>query len=111
MDNKEIKDDLQEIWEFLSTKGLSLRDKMKVRNVFQKQGIELYHNRIRQAKGGKYFESEKIKGFLFSTEDEAKFIEALQEFSPETNTEILFQVLGIVSKLLNKETEWIFNRK
>lgn len=105
------KEQLQEVWNFLSKKGLSLSDKLKIRGVFEKEGVRKFHNRIRQARGSKYFESEKIKGFLFSTEDEAKFIEALQEFSPETNTEILLQVFGIVSKLLNKNTEWEFNRK
>ena len=54
------------------------------------------------------YSSKKKKGYGFSKEEEVKFFNALLDFSPNSDTEKIIQVMSIVMKLLDVESEWSF---
>lgn len=57
------------------------------------------------------FWNKKVKHYCFNTKSEAAFIGALKDFAPNSDDEKLIQVFSIISKLLNVESVYEFNKK
>jgi len=95
-----------EAYGLLKEKGFSLGEIINIRNAFAEWG-KTFDKDIKHDHKYNYFSSEKAKGYAFHKE-EAKFFNALIDFSPNSNKEKLIQVMSIVMKLLNIESVWTF---
>lgn len=94
-------------WKLLEEKGLNVGERMKIRKAFSDWGKKFDENIEHDHKHNTY-SSKKKKGYGFSKEEEVKFFNALLDFSPNSDTEKIIQVMSIVMKLLDVESEWSF---
>lgn len=97
-------------FELLKSKGLTLNEILSVRNSFvnwEKQFDENveYNTRHRHYKAKDFHVS-----YIFKTEKEAKFINALTQLSPSADRQKILQVFGIVLKLLDIHSDYAFDR-
>lgn len=94
-------------WKLLEEKGLNFGERMKIRKAFSDWSKGFDENIEHDHKHNTY-SSKKKKGYGFSKEEEVKFFNALLDFSPNSDTEKIIQVMSIVMKLLDVESEWSF---
>ena len=103
-------------FKLLTEKGLTVGERMKVRKAIIEWGESFPRNvETKRQRGSeeKYYISTipALTNIGFGTEREAEFFNALYELSPETDKGKLLDVLGVVVKLLNVESEYEFNPK
>lgn len=103
-------------FKLLAEKGLTLGERMKVRNAFAEWGESFPRNvETRRPRGSeeKYYISTipALANIGFGTEREVEFFNALYELSPESDKQKLLTVLGIVTKLLGVESDYSFEHK
>lgn len=94
-------------WKLLEEKGLNFGERLKIRKAFSDWGKGFDENIEHDHKHNTY-SSKKKKGYGFSKEEEVKFFNALLDFSPNSDTEKIIQVMSIVMKLLDIESECAF---
>lgn len=99
----------EEAWNMLSERGFSISEKMKIRKIFMDFGAE--HAKTSNIENdGEYFKNKNVKGYAFSSEKEAIFIEHLLNFLPENvNIEKAIETMSIIIKLYDIKSEWAFN--
>lgn len=98
----------QDIWDFLSEKGLTNSERMKVRTVFVEWARSFNPDVEKDTPKGIYYRNKAFEGYLFTTEAEAEFIGALQKFAPEADREKIMRMIPIITTLLGIESEWKF---
>lgn len=102
-------DDLQEeMFNTLLNKGLTLQEVLKTRRVFMEFGRS-FNPALKE--DGKYWKNENFKGYMFSLEREAEFIEYLQKMFPNISQEGIVKLLGILLTLTGTESESKFEIK
>lgn len=94
----------EQAWKFLEEKGLSIGEKMNVRNAFYKAAKQLSN----VTKKDNYFENREISGFVFSTEKEAEFVEHLFKYLSDFDTSKIMDVLKIINSLSGIKSDWKF---
>lgn len=91
----------------LKEKEFTIGEIIKIRKAFSDWGKGFDENIEHNHKHNTY-SSKKRKGYGFSKEEEVRFFNAIIDFSPNSDTEKIIQVMGIVMKLLDIESEWSF---
>ena len=94
----------------LKDKGFTLGESFSIRKAFTQWGAQ-FDNSIQLHHLSSTYISTRIKNYGFTTEKEAKFANALLDLAPEANPEKLLQVMGIVTKLLDVESDYTFISK
>lgn len=94
-------------FKLLQEKGINFREIINIRKAFADWGKEFDENIEYNHKQNTY-SSKKGKGYCFSKEEEVKFFNALIDFSSNSDPEKIIQVMSIVMKLLDIESEWSF---
>lgn len=104
----EQRDYFKEATQLLKEKGCGLSEIMKVRKAFAEWGKQ-YDDDIEFSHKYQVWSSKLVKGYGFPTEDEVKFFNALYRLSPTSKPEKLTTVMGIIYKLLDIKSEYVFN--
>lgn len=94
----------------LKSNGFTLTEQLNIRNAITKWGAQFDDNIHHDTKSN-YYSSKKIRNYAFVTEKEAKFANALVDFAPDANQEKLLVAMGIVAKLLDIESDYVFTSK
>lgn len=94
----------------LRDRGFDLKEMIDIRNGIQKWCAK-FDDTIKHNSKHNCYESNRINNYAFGTEKEAKFANALLDLAPDANPEKLLQVMGIVTKLLDVDSDYIFKSK
>lgn len=96
----------QAAFEIMTNANISLSDKMFIIDTYRKQGAELSNDTV--IFDGKYYANENVSGFLFTTEKEARFAEALLEFlsGHVSKDKAINNLFPIILRLAGIDSEW-----
>jgi len=97
-----------EAWAELGNNGFSFTERHRIRKAFMDFGVQNHASQTIQ-KDGEYYKNVNVPGYLFSTEAEARFAEAMLKMAPEgADKDKVLQVMSITIRLLGVDSEWSF---
>lgn len=103
-----------EAWDLMTEKGLTLAEKLKVRNAIANwadsfpKNVEQKHYRGGNSEREIYYVSKypKLSLYGFKTAQECILLNSLHELSPETNKDKLIDVLKVAVTLLGVDSDY-----
>jgi hypothetical protein len=101
-----MQDNYENIYNMLKEKGFTLPKILEIRKTFADSGKDIDEN-IEFDNLHNLWKSKK-RSQSFNTIEEVKFFNALVDFSPETETKKIMQVMCVVIKLLDIDSECKF---
>jgi len=101
-----MQDNYENIYNMLKEKGFTLPKILEIRKTFADWGKDIDEN-IEFDNLHKLWKSKK-RSQSFNTIEEVKFFNALVDFSPKTETKKIMQVMCVVIKLLDINSECKF---
>lgn len=101
-----IMEKFEQVWKFLEEKGLTIGERMTVKNFFMAEGKKIKD--VRQD-GDEFFSTiEGLTSHVFKSEKEVLFFNALHELMPDVDTHNLSNMMGIIFKLCDIDSAWKF---
>ena len=96
----DIHTNLEIVWKLMGEKGLTLGDRIQIRNAIS-DWARLSNPTIEYDHKFGVYKNTQVKGYHFNREEDAEFIGALVKFIPNADTEKLLQVMSMMLKLFD----------